>query len=237
MLLYAWIIIYPFYIFEIWNLNHLKDTVVWFLGSATVMSFKVIKIEKNTEYFKKLALENLKLLVIIEFIIGFYSFSLITELVTIPLIGFLVMLSAVAGLKTEHKPVQKIIDFILSVYGVFIISVTIFQAIINFNEFATSGNLISFLLPMVLTFLFIPFIYLFGVYALYDDCSVWIEMFFKDNRYLAFHAKWKSFFLCLFNLDKAKEFSKVAFRELSTSSTKKDIDDLVKSFHYNKISN
>ena len=83
-----------------WTYCNLKDTVVWMLFSSTATLFKLNTVEKNKKFFSETIKDNFKFSLIIEFISGLHTFSLFSELISLPILLIIAMLIAYS----ENKP-------------------------------------------------------------------------------------------------------------------------------------
>lgn len=99
MTVYVLLIIYFLYEIKFWNPTLLKETIFWYFGVAFISLVNANKVNQDEEYFKKIFKDNLKLIVILELITTFYSFSLIVELILVPLLLIITMLSAFRSLQ------------------------------------------------------------------------------------------------------------------------------------------
>lgn len=81
-------------------------------------------------------LGNLKLVVLVEFIIGSFTFKLIVEVILLPIITLLVMLDAVADTKPEYAPAKKFMSFLMILGGMVFIGLKIAEAV---NSYQTLG--------------------------------------------------------------------------------------------------
>ena len=118
--------------------------------------------------------------IILEFIIGFYNFSLGWELVLIPFVTLIALLSLVANLKKDDRPsklVAKFLNNLLSIIGIGIFIFTAYKLTVSFKEFFTLSNLKSFLLPPIFTIIFLPLIFVTVLYMKYE------AIFGNLNRY------------------------------------------------------
>lgn len=76
MVAYMAIVIYWLSELELWNFEQLKNTVFWSFSVGFMSLFKLEKIKQDKHFFKHSVLDNLKLLAILQFVIGVYTFSL-----------------------------------------------------------------------------------------------------------------------------------------------------------------
>lgn len=154
----------------VWEFSLYKDFVYWILTTGMVLFFSVSDLNTYKD-FTKIVLTATSLTIILEFIIGFYNFSLIWEMILIPTLTFISILAYVAEMKKEDRNSKLVANFlknVLAVLGFGFLIYGIYQLIGNYNEFFTLSNLKSFLLPPIFTILFLPFIYYVVLYVKYE---------------------------------------------------------------------
>jgi len=147
----------------LWDFSLVKDTVYWILGVASVLLVNVTEVSKNRFYFKNLILSNIKLLIIIEFIVNMYTFNFVVELFIVPLISFFVISAAITESKKEYLLANKTANVIIGVFGFAVVVFFFINLISDFQNFWVLDNLRAFLLPIMLVITFIPFLYLTAV--------------------------------------------------------------------------
>ncbi len=144
MLLYVSLMVFAFYSIGFWDKSAIKDTILWTFGVAFVMLVNSNKASNDENYFRKVVVDNVKIVLIFEFIINLFTFSLIIELIVMPIVTIAVMMKAIAELKTEHKQVENILNNALIIFGSIVIIFTFYRVIIDFKSFATLQNLRDF---------------------------------------------------------------------------------------------
>ncbi|MBN8567176.1 MAG: hypothetical protein J0M25_10650 [Flavobacteriales bacterium] len=173
------------YHFKIWNLGLLKDTIIWSIASATVLFFNINK-AKDFTYFKPIVFENLKVIVILEFMTNFYTFNFVTEMIVIPIITFLGVLQIYAehSAKTnlEHMKVASCLKSTFAIVGILIFLYVGFETYKYYIDLLTVQNIKSLLLPFVFTILLIPFLYLLALYMNYETLFIRISYFIKEEK-------------------------------------------------------
>src|SRR6266487_2639991 len=75
MLAYISLVVFAAYKVHFWDISLLKDTIIWTLGTAFIMFVNSDKVNTESKYFKKVLLDNVKLIVLLEFIINLYVFN------------------------------------------------------------------------------------------------------------------------------------------------------------------
>jgi len=231
MFVYIFFIILLFSKLQIWNASLTKDTGFWILGSAFVLLMNVNNATQDDHHFKKILIDNLKLILVLEFIITLYSFNFWIEMLFVPVMFLIVAMGAVAEIKKEYLPVKKLIDYILSFIGIFLIIFAISKVIGDYQGFLTANNLRSFVLPPLMALAYIPFLYIFALIMAYEMLFVRLDIFLKNDKKLAGFAKQKIFRLCFLNLGKLNRFAKESTSDLLNLRDKNGILNLVERFN------
>lgn len=208
-----------------WDNSAIKDTILWTTGTAFVTFFSLDKALKDDNYFKAVVSDNIKLVLILEFIINLYTFNLIVELVVIPVISIIAILRTYAEIKPEYKKVKVFLDYVLGLFGLVLLAFTFRELSLDFQNFASIKNVRDFFLPLLLTLLFLPFVYVMALYMQYDSLFTRVD-FANRNPELAIYLKLKVFTTCHISLSKLNSFSKRA--GLPKVNNKEDIFALIK---------
>jgi hypothetical protein len=230
MILYVGAVVLLFYAIDLWRITQLKNTIFWFLGTAFILLINSNNAIDDKDYFKKLLRKNLEFLVILQFIINLYTFSLAIELIILPSITFIIMIAAVAAMQQRNEVVKQAADSVLAIFGFFLIAYAIVSILDNFQGFATSENILSFILPLLLTFVYLPFLYFFALFVAYQDVFVQIDMFLRRDQDLANFVRQKILISCKVNLRKISRFTKEYTKKLTTLKNTDDVMALIQDF-------
>ncbi|MEX1201354.1 MAG: hypothetical protein WEB02_11245 [Methylophaga sp.] len=187
---YVYLIVDSLSSMGLWDLDQLKNTVLWFIFVASVELFKANTGHEEEDYFRKSIKGHFKLIVILEFIVAFQSFSLIAELIIVPISTLVVLLLVVSESKDEYKPVERFMSWLLSIFGVFMISFGLYFIYSHFGEFTQFKTFMDFTTPIILSILLLPFIFLISVYMHYERILVRVNIYTEDG-FLRFYAKIK----------------------------------------------
>ncbi len=199
----------------------LKETIYWTFGGAFVLLFNINKVSDNDSYLRQTFLNVFKLMIVIEFLVNFHAFSLIIELIALPIILFFTMISVFSESKKENKSVKRIADSLLAIYGILVLIFSIYYISKDFYSFATLSNLKSFLLSPILTVLFLPFIYITALVMSYESYFAGINWILKENKETFKFTKWNVLKSCNFSLRKIRLVSKNL--HIYTSENKSEI--------------
>lgn len=219
-----------------WNISMIPTTLAWFFGTAFVIWFNANEVTKNDKFFRKIALDTIKIsfgIGLLGFIVNWYVFNLIIEFFIVPVISFIVIMSIVAATKREHTPVKKLLDFILGIVVIYSVLFALKGLNSDFYNFATIKNLYVFLLPPVLTFAYLPFIYFLALYIGYENLFVRIHI----NKKLARFVKKEIFKACFLSLKLLNQFTRENAIAIMKLDNKNDIKTLINKFKNNEKNN
>lgn len=155
----------------IWEISLYKDFIFWFLTTALVMVFNVTSL-KNFKDFKLVILKLFSITLFSEFLIGFFNFSLLGELILIPTVTFISLLYFYTDYNKEKEgylTVSKFFNSLLSIVGISILIYAVYKITTNGKDLLSISNLKSFLFSPLFTLLFIPIVYLIVVFMKYED--------------------------------------------------------------------
>lgn len=133
VLIYPIILTFLFSRTAIWKIYYCKDIILWVVFVGIPLYFGVVQKKSLDDYFKRIIIDNLKFIALVEFFLSIFSFSFVTELILVPVITMLALLDAVAGIKEEYQLVKKYTSRILTIAGLFIFYQSFKVAINNYN--------------------------------------------------------------------------------------------------------
>lgn len=208
MVIYVTIIVVALFYLDVWDKTLLKDTIYWTFGGAFILLVNVHKATGEDKHFKKIAIDSFKLIVLIQFLSNLYVFNLVLELIFLPIILLFSIMSAFAERKDEHKPVKKLSDSLIAIYGIAVLIFSVYHIITDFKNIVTTNNLKSFLLSPTLTILYLPFLYSMALFMAYESFLKSRKWILKENKKAFRYLKWKVFLKCNFSIKKIRKVTK-----------------------------
>jgi hypothetical protein len=181
MIVYIAAFVLIFHIIEIWDISLLKDTIYWVFGGAFIIFFNVDKALRNEKFFINTIKDCFKLIILIEFLSNLYSFHISIELISIPIIFLLGLLSIDYESIKIDKNVKKFTNVLITIYVLAVITFSLIKAINNLDNVFTIGNFQSLLLGSVMTLLFIPLLYVISLYMAYEGFLKMKKFILKDQ--------------------------------------------------------
>lgn len=183
LILYAVIIVCVLQLFSFWKWIYLKDIVFWVLFVGVPLCFNAVehkKIAKN--YFSKAINDNIKFTVLVEYIVGTFTFSLIGELILQPVVFILSILSFIAEKDNKYKSAKNFLDFILAFIGFMVLAFTINELIDSFNTIDYIDILFGLISPLLLSIAYVPFAYGFAIYSKYENIFMRFKIVDKNQH-------------------------------------------------------
>lgn len=190
--LYFYIIISILEKYALWEKALYKDFLFWLITSGLVMFFNMNEL-KSIKEFRLILVKLISINCVVEFLIDFYNFSLIIELLLVPVVSFISILYIFVDYdktRIEYVKVSRFLSYILSTVGIIILSYSAYKFFRNYDELFTLSNFKSFLFTPLFTILFLPIIYLTVVYIKY-------EVIFRNLKNYKFLDKKRKWEICL----------------------------------------
>ncbi len=149
-------------------------------------------------------MDNLKLSVLVEFLVGTFTFNIVIEFILQPILFVLILMQMEAKKRTESA--KKIVDGVVGGIGILILVLTVKSAFDAIDDLVVVDIVISFLLPIVLSVLYLPVAYGFAVYAKYDTLFVRMESKEPKDKKIKFKRRLKIIRLCKLSYKKVYKF-------------------------------
>ena len=227
MIVYTLGIVLLLHLVHLWNMSHLKGTVIWFFFSGIVLTFSILTSRSDENIFLGVVKTNAKITIIIAFIINTYTLPLILELIIIPFLTLLVALDAVAKSDEEYSSVARLTTSVMTVAGLGYLFYAVYRAAIDYQHFLGVDSFKNLLLAPVLTFSFSPFIYLIVVVSKYEQIFVRLKQGPDKEKSLKRYAKWKILLHCKMSMSQINAFLSDGAMDLMRVQTKEDVDKMM----------
>lgn len=190
--LYCLAVVYSLRAIGVWTPRLLKDTLLWFALVGIVLPFSFVSGKYKVGIIETLLKEAIGILIVVEFVVATYTFSLLAELLLIPAATRIGILDVVAESKSEFAPVKKLTGWALATLGLTLAALAIKSASRDPN-FLSAENLSAFFLPVFLSLSLAPFIYLLLVYVLAQDIAIRVGLGKKLPKSVRWYAAYRLF--------------------------------------------
>ena len=186
--------------------------------------------EADEEYIRKVLKDNLKLMIVLEFIISTFTFNIWVELVIIPITTIIVIMNVIAEREEEYEKVHKLLDMVLAVAGFWILYETIKIGIHEYKELDALNTFISFMIPIVYLILIIPLEYILELYSKYE--VLFVRMSFKEakDKKIQRRHRWLVIKVCKLSGHKVMLFQKKYWCKMYSRMSVAEFENLIKEF-------
>lgn len=172
-----------------WSLANLKTTILWLTTFAFVTMFEVTTAKSRKAGLGKITAEILSVAVLVTFIAELYSFPLIVELIALPFVAIVVLMTEMAKHKPEHAPVAKLMGCLSGLIAFSYIGFSLWKSIELWRDTLTWANWLELVIPIILSGAFLPFLYAWRTYVAYNEMFTTISIFGIDKA-LVPYARW-----------------------------------------------
>ena len=223
---YVSFVIYVFFEIGLWRPSMLKETIFWCIGSVFVAITKFDQIEEP-DLIKNMIRSSFGITIFFGFLISAYTLNFLIEfLVLIPILVILQLVSVVSSYEEKNAIVKNFVDNILALIGFGILFYVIFRIYNNFSTFWTVQNLRMLVLPLLLTFGMVPFVYVLALFNAYQFAFLRLK---GMDKKLFRTARLQLFKACFLKLSSIRRFSKYQQR-IRASKNKVEILNLFNEF-------
>jgi hypothetical protein len=181
MLVYVGAMVYEGWRLRVWRAGLVKDTIIWFVGSALVLFVNLSKASQERHFYLRTALRTLQITVLIEFFINLFVLSFWAELLLQPLVVLLVLVSSVADRDRQYRSVKQLVDRTVEIVGFCLAAFSLTELVRHWGQLDKLEHGLQFALPVWLTVGLLPLIYLVSVYATYEVAFLRIDWATKDR--------------------------------------------------------
>jgi hypothetical protein len=166
----------------IWETGLTKETVVWFLGTGFALLMNLSRVLDRDDWFQSEAKRALRVAVVIDFFINLAVLPLPVELILVPLLTALLLMSIIAGDRDDLRQAKGCLDGVLSLLGLCLFGYVGIRVLTHWESFNNPATLESLLLPIWLTLAVMPYIYALGLWSGYQRAFKMVDGFTEDRK-------------------------------------------------------
>ncbi|MDA0116653.1 hypothetical protein [Vibrio sp. T11.5] len=192
LLVYILLVVYLLSYIDVWNVGQLKNTILWFIFIGFVQLMNTTAITDPRKYLQTSLSSQVKLIVLVEFLVAFHSYSFVAELFLVTMATLLACCSTFAQNKPEYILAKKVCDYILGIVGIIIFIDSVQNIYLAPGKFISVDTFRDFLVPMLLSVSLLPYVYAFYYFLAYERAFVRTRIY-TDSKELQRYAKLFSF--------------------------------------------
>lgn len=211
----------------LWEVQLLKDTVVWFLFSGLVFAFSGVTTGSKQKPFRQVVREQISLLIPLEFLINAYTFSLPVELVLIPVLVFMAMVDVVSKYKGDFDRARWAATGFQAISGWVMLTLVLARFVGDLGTLQWTDTLREIALPPILTVCILPAVFLFLLLARYETLFIRIGLGSDLENGVRWRARWRLFRRLGLNPSKIDAFLRGRAWALMRIRTRSDLDEVL----------
>ncbi|MDE4908977.1 hypothetical protein L0665_10195 [Methanogenium marinum] len=230
LIIYSAFLIALFLNTPLWQIVYVKIILIWTLFIGIPMCFKAAMSTLETDYIKRIFIDGFKYTVFVGYITGLFTFSLLTEFIMVPAFAGVVLSNTFSESSEKYSKNKKKASRNL------IITILIFSVMVTINAIEIYSSLdgleilIGFLIPIALSILYIPFVYLFAIYGKYDKIFSQMKIKGQIKKNNALNHKKYVLFACGLSYNKLLRFEKYCIKEMYSGMSEKEFNQLIDTF-------
>lgn len=227
IIIYTGILVFIAQHFSVWSWIYIKDILIWLVFTGVPNCYNAVYANINEHYFRKFFTNNLKIIVLIEFITNTFTFNIIVEIILIPLITIISIMNILADREEHSKQVKKLMSMILFIIGIIIIWLSV-KELIHISDIEEIKSLvISFMIPIIFSLLYLPIAYTFAIFSKYE--TLFLRMSFKspDNKKILKNRKMLVISICKVSVKKIIEFENMCLPYMYVSMSDNEFNQLI----------
>lgn len=209
----------------LWGWDLLKDTILWLVFSGLALAFSGVQLNSDVPTWRRVLTDQLKAVVLVEYIVNVYTFPLWVELVLAPTLVFVGMVDAFARLDPKYKSVAQLTGFLLAVFGFAVLGFAVRQAIAA-GPFSTPSALRDVLLAPVLSLALLPLVHVFFLISAYEQLFLMLSIGPKKDPGVVRYAKRRLAWHLGIRPAAVREFLRRHRTGLRLATTKSEVDML-----------
>jgi hypothetical protein len=210
-----------------WSLDLLKATLLWFFLSGIAFGFSALSMNETEPVHRRIIRDSVRVVIVVEFLVNTYTFSLPIELALIPALALVAMLDAVAQAREPGSPAAKLIRGVVVVAGLAIIAGAIHNGISQMDTLATTDSLKAIALAPILSILFIPCAIGLFLLSAYEQIFLRLDLGPDKDRSVLRYAHRRLFRTLGLRPDRVRSFYRDHGIQLMRVRTTADVDEIL----------
>jgi hypothetical protein len=170
----------------LWEESLWKDFIIWCVAFGFYSFFITNKIHTNKDLFKQFW-RIFSLTIFVDFFLNYFTFSLVWEIILIPVLSFIAILQFFTEYhmqkKSDYSRVNNFLKSILSISGFALFFYCIYRLTFSYKDFLSNDSLKNFLLQVILSVIYFPIIAFYSSYHKYESIFKEVDRYqFIDKK-------------------------------------------------------
>ncbi|WP_422001732.1 hypothetical protein [Reyranella sp.] len=195
---------------NLWEWPNLKSTLLWWLSVGFGSVFEAVQLKDKPNILRKLVRDAFKLSAVILFVVELVSFPLWIEVLMLPLLALLTVLTTVAEHQKDQPGIPQVLKLLRGLQittGLVIFGVSCWLVASSVTTFWSLTTLREFGLPLLLWLMFVPFIFLLAVFLVYEEAFISLRVR-PVQAPIARYARWRALVAFGWNIDGVRRLAR-----------------------------
>lgn len=179
---YLMLVCYTLSQFMTWGLPQMKASIFWYLFVGIALLFRAVQAKEDYNPVRSWITNTFTFLIVVEFLTSTYTFPLLAELLFVPFVAIVAMMVVVAERNPDQKQVVSFLNWVMVLAGFAMIAYAARQLLGDTGSLDIANMAESFLLPILLSLLTIPFFYGLFIYVSYENAFIRFQWAFPDEE-------------------------------------------------------
>ena len=178
LLLYIAGIVLFLHSIEFWTLSLLKDTVLWFLISATAMVSRVVQSGCTKSPLSSVVSDSFKIIIVLEFLLNAYTFPFVVEMIFVPFTTCVVVFGAYLESRNfvDEAKVFRCVRQVQTGTFLILLVFSILSAVSDLEHFFSPESIVQFTVTPILSMIMLPALFYIRLLNRYEQLFVALEI-------------------------------------------------------------
>jgi hypothetical protein len=145
----------------LWDIAHLKTTIMWLITFAFVAMFEISQIKGHKSGIAAITRDIFAFTALFVFITELHSFAWYVEIAALPLIVSIQLMSEFSKRDPQYAKVARLFGCLVPAIGFGYFGYSVWMTTTHWSETATRSTAFDFVIPILLSLGFLPFLYVF----------------------------------------------------------------------------
>ena len=143
-------------------------------------------------------------------------------------------MQAIAAKDEQYKQVKNLLDWIIALFGAFVLYFTAKKAFNSYSDIGMIDTLVSFSIPILFSALYVPVAYILAVYARYQILFIRLKYKLPMNKKVRLKRNLQIISKCQLSYKRVRRFEKEYTNRCYSRMSEGDFDLLISEFSKDK---
>ena len=164
-----------------WTFKQIKVSLLWILFSGLPSLAEVFRIREDPKRLKHVAMEILKLVVLLEFFANLFKLPLLAELMLFPFMVVLGISIAASETGNKHAHLRRVLLAVSALIVLALLLFSTYKLVTDGRSVLNVDTLRDFLLPIAYGVTSLPLLWFLATYSAYEEVFIRLQFVVQDK--------------------------------------------------------